>query len=81
MKMKSSKKGNLQIVTGVVSFALFLGIMVFVFGILGSNLNDTEASGFFSEVISTLTGTVGIIGAVIVLSLVGIIFVVIPMFK
>jgi len=76
-----SKKGNLQIVTGVVSFALFLGIMVFVFGVLEENLNDTGAGTFFSKIISTLTGTVGIIGAVIVLSLIGIIFVVIPLFR
>jgi hypothetical protein len=83
MKMKRvyNKKGNLGIVNAVVGFALFLGIMVYVFGTLKTSINTTETDTFFDAIITTLNSTTGVIGAVVVLGIIGIIFIVIPMFK
>jgi len=79
--MKLYKKGNLNVVNAVVAFALGLGIMIYVFGVLKNNLNDSDTSTFFSSIISKLTGTTAVIGAVITLAIVGIIFVVLPIIK
>ena len=79
--MKLRKKGNLGIVNAVVSFALLLGIMVYVFGVLGNSLNDSNTQSFFSTIVDKLTSTTSVIGAVVVLGILGLIFVVIPMFR
>jgi len=81
MKRVYNKKGNLAVVNAVIGFALFLGIMVYVFGTLKSSINTTETDTFFDAMITKLNSTTGVIGAVIVLGIIGLIFIVIPMFK
>jgi len=81
MKRVYNRKGNLGIVNAVVGFALFLGIMVYVFGTLKTSINTTATDTFFDAIITTLNSTTGVIGAVVVLGIIGIIFIVIPMFK
>jgi len=81
MKRVYNKKGNLAVVNAVVGFALFLGIMVYVFGTLKTSINTTETDTYFASIINTLNSTTGVIGAVITLGIIGIIFIVIPMFK
>jgi len=79
--MRLQKRGNLGVVNAVISFALLIGIMVYVFGVLGSSLNDSNTQSFFSTIVDKLTSTTSVIGAVIVLGILGLIFVVIPMFR
>ena len=79
--MRLQKKGNLGVVNAVISFALLLGIMVYVFGVLGNSLNDSNTQSFFSTIVTKLTSTTAVIGAVIILGILGLIFVVIPMFR
>jgi len=81
MKRVYNKKGNLGVVNAVIGFALFIGIMVYVFGTLKTSINTTETDTFFTSMITTLNSTTGVIGAVIVLGIIGLIFIVIPMFK
>jgi len=80
MKKLYNKKGNLAIVNAVIGFALFLGIMVYVFGVLKASINTTETDTFFDAIVTQLTSTTGVIGAVVTLGIIGIIFVVIPLF-
>jgi len=80
-KMRLQKRGNLGVVNAVISFALLIGIMVYVFGVLGSSLNDSNTQSFFSTIVDKLTSTTSVIGAVIVLGILALIFVVIPMFR
>jgi len=79
--MRLQKKGNLGLVNAVISFALMLGIMVYVFGVLGDSLNNTNTQNFFNSITEKLTGTTTVIGAVIVLGILSLVFVVIPMFR
>ena len=79
--MRLQKRGNLGVVNAVISFALLIGIMVYVFGVLGSSLNDSNTQSFFSTIVDKLTSTTSVIGAVIVLGILALIFVVIPMFR
>ena len=71
----------LGVVNGIIYFALFLGIMIFVFGTLKSNIDDNDTQTFLGNIVSSLSGTTGVIGAVVVLGIVGLIFVVLPMFR
>lgn len=80
MKKLYNKKGNLAIVNAVIGFALFLGIMVYVFGVLKASINTTETDTFFDAIVTQLTSTTGVIGAVVTLGIIGIIFIVIPLF-
>jgi len=50
-------------------------------GTLKTSINTTETDTFFTSMITTLNSTTGVIGAVIVLGIIGLIFIVIPMFK
>jgi len=81
MKKLYNKKGNLAIVNAVIGFALFLGIMVYVFGVLKTSINTTETDTFFDAMVTQVTSTTGVIGAVVVLGIIGLIFVVIPLFR
>lgn len=81
MKKLYNKKGNLAIVNAVIGFALFLGIMVYVFGVLKKSINTTETDTFFDAIVTQVTSTTGVIGAVVVLGIIGLIFVVIPLFR
>ena len=80
MKRVYNKKGNLGVVNAVIGFALFIGIMVYVFGTLKTSINTTETDTFFNSMITTLNSTTGVIGAVVTLGIIGIIFIVIPLF-
>ena len=79
--MRLQKRGNLGIVNAVISFALLIGIMVYVFGVLGQTLNDSNTQTFFTSITEKLTGTTAVFGAVITLGILSLIFVVIPMFR
>jgi len=80
MKRVYNKKGNLAVVNAVIGFALFLGIMVYVFGTLKTSINTTATDTYFDAVINSLSSTTGVIGAVVTLGIIGIIFIVIPLF-
>ena len=81
MKAVYNKKGNLGVVNAVIGFALFLGIMVYVFGTLKTSINTTNTDTFFDGIITQLSSTTGVIGAVVTLGIIGIIFIVIPLFN
>ena len=71
-------KGANALVYGLLGFIFTLGITIYAFGTLNTNINDTNTNTFFTNILSKLTSTTGIIGAVIVIALIGLIFVAAP---
>ena len=71
-------KGINALVMGILGFVFTLGITIYALGTLNTNINDTNTNTFFTSILSKLTSTTGIIGAVIVIALIGLIFVAAP---
>ena len=66
------------VVYGILGFIFVFGIVIFALGTLNENINESNTNEFFNALLPKLTGTAGVIGAVITIAIIGLMFYVLP---
>jgi len=75
---KKYMKGVNALIYGILGFIFTLGLTIYALGTLNNNINESSTNTFFTSILTKLTSTTGIIGAVVIIALIGLMFVAVP---